>query len=664
MIFKLVSQYKPTGDQPEAIRQILDTFSSGVDCCTLQGVTGSGKTFTMANVIKELGCPTLVLSHNKTLAAQLYGEFRNFFPDNAVEYFVSYYDYYQPEAYLPATDTYIEKDLSINDEIEKMRLSTTATLLSGRRDVIVVSSVSCLYGIGNPADFHANTLTLKVGEIINRKQILYRLVDALYTRTELELIPATFRVKGETIDIMAAFGGQCYRILFFDDEIEAIHTIDPVSGQRITSLSEVSIFPANLFVTTKERINEAVNQIYLDMGKQVAFFEKEGRAMEAKRIQQRVEYDLEMIKELGYCPGIENYSRYFDGRAAGTRPFCLLDYFPEDFLLIIDESHVTVPQVRAMFGGDRARKENLVEYGFRLPAARDNRPLRFEEFEELTGRTLYVSATPADYEIIRSEGAVVEQIIRPTGLIDPPLEVRSSENQIDDLIEQIDIRTKRDEKVIVTTLTKRSAEELATYFERMGIRCRYIHSDIDTLERVQILEDLRGGLFDVLIGVNLLREGLDLPEVSLVAIIDADMEGMLRNVRAITQIAGRAARHENGLVIMYAGKITKTMRTSIEESNRRRYKQIRYNMEHDMMPRQAHKSGSTQTLLTGKESQSQNLVADITSPYDTTADIDTRIAQARSDMERAAKSLDFLAAARFRDLMYELQKQKESGLTK
>ena len=660
MIFKLVSQYSPTGDQPEAIRQILDTFNSGVDCCTLQGVTGSGKTFTMANVIKELGCPTLVLSHNKTLAAQLYGEFRNFFPDNAVEYFVSYYDYYQPEAYLPATDTYIEKDLSINDEIEKMRLSTTATLLSGRRDTIVVSSVSCLYGIGNPADFHANTLTLKVGQIINHKQILYRLVDALYTRTELELTPATFRVKGETIDIMAAFGGQCYRLLFFDDEIEAIYSIDPLSGQKIASLNEVSIFPANLFVTTKERIADAVSQIYIDMGKQVAFFEKEGRSLEAKRIQQRVEYDLEMIKELGYCPGIENYSRYFDGRAAGTRPFCLLDYFPEDFLLIVDESHVTVPQVRAMFGGDRARKENLVEYGFRLPAARDNRPLRFEEFEELTGRTLYVSATPADYEIIRSEGAVVEQIIRPTGLIDPPLEVRSSENQIDDLIEQIELRTQKDEKIIVTTLTKRSAEELATYFERMGIRCRYIHSDIDTLERVQILEDLRAGMFDVLIGVNLLREGLDLPEVSLVAIIDADMEGMLRNVRAITQIAGRAARHENGLVIMYAGKITKTMRTSIEESNRRRYKQIRYNMEHNMMPQQAHKSGSTQTLLANSQAE-QNIASDVVSPYDTTADIDTRIAQARSDMERAAKSLDFLAAARFRDLMYELQKQKENG---
>ena len=657
MIFKLVSKYDPTGDQPQAIEQILQSFEAGIDHCTLQGVTGSGKTFTMANVIKALNCPTLVLSHNKTLAAQLYGEFRNFFPDNAVEYFVSYYDYYQPEAYLPATDTYIEKDLSINDEIEKMRLSTTATLLSGRRDVIVVSSVSCLYGIGNPSDFHANTITLKVGQIINHKQILYRLVDALYTRTEIELTPATFRVKGETIDIMAAFGEKCYRILFFDDEIEAIYSINPVTGHKIESLSEVSLFPANLFVTTKERIAEAVSQIYLDMGKQVAFFEREFRPTEAKRIQQRVEYDLEMIKELGYCPGIENYSRYFDGRAAGTRPFCLLDYFPEDFLLIVDESHVTIPQVRAMFGGDRARKENLVEYGFRLPAARDNRPLRFEEFEELTGRTLYVSATPADYEIIRSEGAVVEQIIRPTGLIDPPLEVRSSENQIDDLIEQIELRTQKDEKVIVTTLTKRSAEELATYFERMGIRCRYIHSDIDTLERVQILEDLRGGLFDVLIGVNLLREGLDLPEVSLVAIIDADMEGMLRNVRAITQIAGRAARHENGLVIMYAGKVTKTMRTSIEESNRRRDKQIRYNMEHNMMPRQAHKSGNTQELIA---SQSTSIAADRQSTYDSPATLDERIAQARADMERAAKSLDFLAAARFRDLMYELQKQKES----
>ncbi|MBR0336696.1 MAG: excinuclease ABC subunit UvrB [Alistipes sp.] len=655
MEFKLTSDYSPTGDQPQAISQILQSFESGIDCCTLQGVTGSGKTFTMANVIAGLNRPTLVLSHNKTLAAQLYGEFRNFFADNAVEYFVSYYDYYQPEAYLPATDTYIEKDLSINDEIEKMRLSTTATLLSGRRDVIVVSSVSCLYGIGNPADFHANTLHLKVGQIISHKQILYRLVDALYTRTELELTPATFRVKGENIDIMSAFGQQCYRILFFDDEIEAIYAIDPLSGHRLEALTEVSIFPANLFVTTKERIAQAVNQIYIDMGKQVAFFEREGRPTEAKRIQQRVEYDLEMIKELGYCPGIENYSRYFDGRSAGTRPFCLLDYFPEDFLLIVDESHVTIPQVRAMFGGDKARKENLVEYGFRLPAARDNRPLRFEEFESLTGTTLYVSATPADYEIIRSEGAIVEQIIRPTALIDPPLEVRSSENQIDDLIEQISLRTERDEKVIVTTLTKRSAEELATYFERMGIRCRYIHSDVDTLERVQILEDLRAGMFDVLIGVNLLREGLDLPEVSLVAIIDADMEGMLRNVRAITQIAGRAARHENGLVIMYAGKVTKTMRESIEQSNRRRYKQIRYNMENNLMPRQAHKSGSTQNLLA---QQGQIDVATITdTPKPQTAEqIRAEITRTQADMERAAKSLDFLAAARFRDRIQELEK--------
>ena len=655
MEFKLTSEYSPTGDQPQAISQILQSFESGIDCCTLQGVTGSGKTFTMANVIAALNRPTLVLSHNKTLAAQLYGEFRNFFADNAVEYFVSYYDYYQPEAYLPATDTYIEKDLSINDEIEKMRLSTTATLLSGRRDVIVVSSVSCLYGIGNPADFHANTINLKVGQIVSHKQILYRLVDALYTRTEIELTPATFRVKGENIDIMSAFGEKCYRILFFDDEIEAIYAIDPLSGHRLETLSEVSIFPANLFVTTKERIAQAVSQIYIDMGKQVAYFEREGRPTEAKRIQQRVEYDLEMIKELGYCPGIENYSRYFDGRSAGTRPFCLLDYFPEDFLLIVDESHVTIPQVRAMFGGDKARKENLVEYGFRLPAARDNRPLRFEEFESLTGTTLYVSATPADYEIVRSEGAIVEQIIRPTALIDPPLEVRSSENQIDDLIEQISLRTERDEKIIVTTLTKRSAEELATYFERMGIRCRYIHSDVDTLERVQILEDLRAGMFDVLIGVNLLREGLDLPEVSLVAIIDADMEGMLRNVRAITQIAGRAARHENGLVIMYAGKVTKTMRESIEQSNRRRYKQIRYNMENNLMPRQAHKSGSTQTLLA---QQSQADIATITeTPKPQTAEqIRAEIAVAQADMERAAKSLDFLAAARFRDRIQELEK--------
>ena len=655
MDFQLTSQYAPTGDQPQAIQEILESFTAGINCCTLQGVTGSGKTFTMANVIAALNRPTLVLSHNKTLAAQLYGEMSNFFPNNAVEYFVSYYDYYQPEAYLPATDTYIEKDLSINDQIEKMRLATTASLLSGRRDIIVVSSVSCLYGIGNPADFHANTITLKVGDIISHKQILYRLVESLYTRTEIELTPATFRVKGETIDVMSAFGNSCYRILFFDDEIEAIYSIDPLSGARLETLREVNIYPANLFVTTKERIDKAVSQIYIDMGKQVAFFEREGRATEAKRIKQRTEYDLEMIKELGYCPGIENYSRYFDGRSAGTRPFCLLDYFPDDFLLIVDESHVTIPQVRAMFGGDRARKENLVEYGFRLPAARDNRPLRFEEFEALTGTTLYVSATPADYEIARSDGAVIEQIIRPTALIDPPLEVRSSENQIIDLIEQITLRTERDEKVIVTTLTKRSAEELAAYFEKMSIRCRYIHSDVDTLERVQILEDLRAGLFDVLIGVNLLREGLDLPEVSLVAIIDADMEGMLRNVRAITQIAGRAARHQNGLVIMYAAKVTKTMRESIEQSNRRRYKQIRYNMEHQLMPRAADKSGNTQSLLTTDTQIDISTTTDTPQPQ-TTEEILSEIARTQADMERAAKSLDFLAAARFRDRIQELEK--------
>ena len=550
MDFKLVSEYAPTGDQPEAIAQLIDSIESGARHNTLLGVTGSGKTFTIANVINHFNRPTLVLSHNKTLAAQLYGEFKNFFPDNAVEYFVSYYDYYQPEAYLPTTDTYIEKDLSINDDIEKMRLSTTSSLLSGRRDVVVVSSVSCLYGIGNPADFHATSITIKVGDVVSYKHFLYRLVEALYTRTEIELTPATFRVKGDTIDIMAAFGDNCYRITFFDNEIESIQMIDPISGQRFDSLDSVTIFPANLFVTTKERINTAVQQIYLDMGERIKFFESEGRAIEAQRIKQRVEYDLEMIKELGYCPGIENYSRYFDGRAEGTRPFCLLDYFPEDYLIIIDESHATLPQVHAMFGGDRARKENLVEYGFRLPAAKDNRPLRFEEFESMMGTAIYVSATPADYELIKSEGVVVEQLIRPTGLVDPPLEVRITLNQIDDLIEEIEKRVKVEDKIIITTITKRMAEELSKYFDRVGIRNRYIHSDIDTLERVQILEDLRADLFDVLIGVNLLREGLDLPEVGLVAILDADKEGFLRNLRSITQISGRAARHSKGHVIL------------------------------------------------------------------------------------------------------------------
>ncbi len=675
MDFKLVSDYAPTGDQPEAIAQLIGSIESGVRHNTLLGVTGSGKTFTIANVVAHFNRPTLVLSHNKTLAAQLYGEFKNFFPENAVEYFVSYYDYYQPEAYLPSTDTYIEKDLAINDELDKLRLHATATLLSGRRDVVVVSSVSCLYGIGNPNDFHATSITIRTGDVVNYKHFMYRLVEALYTRTETEMSPATFRVKGDTFDIMPAFGDNCYRVTFFDNEIESIQTIDPVSGQRFETLDKVTIFPANLFVTTKEHINSAVQQIYLDLGKQIEFFERQGRMVEAQRIKQRVEYDLEMIKELGYCPGIENYSRYFDGRPEGTRPFCLLDYFPKDFLMVIDESHVTLPQVHAMFGGDRARKENLVEYGFRLPAAKDNRPLRFEEFEQLMGTAIYVSATPADYELVKSEGVVVEQLIRPTGLVDPPLEVRVTLNQIDDLIEEIDKRVKVEDKILITTITKRMAEELSKYFDRVGIRNRYIHSDVDTLERVQILEDLRAGMFDVLVGVNLLREGLDLPEVGLVAILDADKEGFLRNVRSITQIAGRAARHSNGHVILYADRCTDSMVAAIEQSNRRREKQVQYNIEHAMLPRQAQKSGSGQNLLISQQPQQQTaaaaplyptveqggmIAADVQTTYNA-ADLDALIAKAREDMERAAKSLDFLAAARYRDRMYELQKLKEEA---
>ena len=676
MDFKLVSEYAPTGDQPEAIDRLVKTITRGGKYHTLLGVTGSGKTFTMANVVAQLNRPTLILSHNKTLAAQLYGEFKNFFPENAVEYFVSYYDYYQPEAYLPTTDTYIEKDLSINDEIEKMRLSTTASLLSGRRDVLVVSSVSCLYGIGNPADFHATSINIEVGEMWAMKIFLYRLVEALYTRTETEMKPATFRVKGDTIDIMTAFGDKCYRVVFFDQAIESIQLIDPVTGQRYEEIEKVKIYPANMFVTTRERINSAIIMIQDDLAAQIRFFEKEGRELEAKRIKQRVEYDLEMIKELGYCPGIENYSRYFDGRAAGTRPFCLLDYFPEDYLIIIDESHVTLPQIHAMFGGDRARKENLVEYGFRLPAAKDNRPLTYNEFANVSGTTIFVSATPSDYEVMKSEGITAEQLIRPTGLVDPPLEVRVTENQIDDLLEEIDQRARVDDKIIVTTITKRMAEELSKYFDRMGVRNRYIHSDVDTLERVQILEDLRDGLFDVLIGVNLLREGLDLPEVGLVAILDADKEGFLRNVRAITQIAGRAARHSNGNVILYADKCTDSMAMAIEQSNRRREIQVTYNVENEKLPRQAQKSGRGQKLLLGTENKPENIIAyplmeehyisgmaaesiaDIEAKIKA-ENVDALITKAREDMERAAKSLDFLAAARYRDKMYELQKLKE-----
>ena len=689
MDFKLVAGYEPTGDQPEAIEKMVQSITNeGSRGTTLLGVTGSGKTFTVANVIERLNRPTLVISHNKTLAAQLYQEFKNFFPENAVEYFVSYYDYFQPEAYIPSTDTYIEKDLAINDEIEQMRLKTVATLLSGRRDVIVVSSVSCIYGCGNPEAFHSAAIELKVGDRHNRNDLLIRLVDALYTRTELALQPSTFRVTGETIDIMASFGefgNQCFRVMFFDREIEAIYSIDPETGQKLSSLDSVTIYPSNLFVTTRDHINRVVEEIREDLAKQIAFFEREGREIEAQRIKQRVEYDIEMINELGYCSGIENYSRYMDGRAAGSRPFCLIDYFPKDFITVIDESHVTVPQVRGMFGGDRSRKENLVEYGFRLPAALDNRPLKFEEFERLVSQSIYVSATPADYEIADSEGEVVEQLIRPTHIVDPPLRLRPSEHQIDDLLDDINRVVHRGEKVIVTTISKRSAEDMSGYLDRIGIRNRYIHSDIETLNRIQILEDMREDRIDVIVGVNLLREGIDLPEVSLVAIIDADKEGFLRNVRAITQIAGRAARHPNGQVNLYGDRLTGTLRTSIIESNRRRAKQIAYNLEHGVLPRRAKKSGTGSALLTERNTTEEttysnaydvveisqgigNGVAEETSTYTTmpTANalqgsLETLIEEARKAMEEAAKSLDFVAAAKHRDRMRELQKLAEES---
>ena len=665
MDFKLVSDYKPTGDQPEAIEQLVSSLRGHSRHNTLLGVTGSGKTFTMANVIAQLNKPTLILSHIKTLAAQLYGEFKNFFPENAVEYFVSYYDYYQPEAYLPTTDTYIEKDLSINEGIEKMRLSTTSSLLSGRNDIVVVSSVSCIYGIGNPEDFHATSITLKVGDIISRNKLLYGLVDALYTRSETEFKQGTFRVKGDTVDIYIAYGDKCYRVVFYDNEIEAIYAVDPMTGQRLESLERIVVYPANLFVTTRERIERAIREIQLDLGKQCEFFESVGRPVEARRLKQRVEYDLEMIKELGYCPGIENYSRYFDGRAPGSRPFCLIDYFPKDFLLIVDESHVTIPQIRGMYGGDASRKHNLVEYGYRLPAAVDNRPLRFEEFESLENEVIYVSATPADYELIKSEGAVVEQFIRPTGLVDPSVEIRPTFNQIDDLVEEIDKRARVDERILVTTLTKRMAEELYKYFDHMGIRCRYIHSDVDTLERVQILDDLRAGLFDVLIGVNLLREGLDLPEVSLVAIMDADKEGFLRSARSLTQTSGRAARNVGGRVIMYADTITDSMRLSIQDTNRRREKQLYYNATHAVMPKQAIKSGTK--IMSGESLganytlgvQGLDAAADPVAAYMTDRDIDVAIRLAREAMESAARDLDFTAAARYRDQMYALQERQK-----
>ena len=667
MDFKLVSDYSPPGDQPEAIEELVRSINGHSRHNTLLGVTGSGKTFTIANVIRDLKRPVLVLSHNKTLAAQLYSEFSTFFPENAVEYFVSYYDYYQPEAYLPASDTFIEKDLSINEEIEKLRLRTTASLLSGRRDIVVVSSVSCLYGIGNPDDFHASSIKLTVGEAIGRKKLLYGLVDALYTRAEYELQSGTFRVNGEVIDIMSAFGDTVHRISMFDDEIESIHLIEPASGHVLQELDTMTVYPANLFVTTRPKLERAIGHIQLDLGERIKYFEDAGRMVEAQRIKQRVEYDVEMMKELGYCSGIENYSRYLDGRKAGTRPFCLLDYFPDDYLLVIDESHVPIPQIKAMYGGDKARKENLVEYGFRLPAAKDNRPLTFEEFEALAGTTIYVSATPADYELIKSEGAVVEQIIRPTGLVDPPISVRVTENQIDDLIDEIGARAEKGERILVTTLTKRMAEELSKYFDRIGIRNRYIHSEVETFDRVQILEDLRAGSFDVLIGVNLLREGLDLPEVSLVAIMDADKEGFLRSERALTQTAGRAARNLNGTVIMYADKRTDAMQAAINESNRRREKQMRYNEEHGITPKQAqksHQSGGNQLLSLLSDADNAHyptaggfaVAADIQAAYSSMS-LPDAIADAKAKMEAAAKELDFITAAKYRNQMYALQER-------
>ena len=657
MDFKIESPYKPTGDQPQAIREITQAIREGVDAVTLLGVTGSGKTFTMANVIEQLQRPALILSHNKTLAAQLYGEFKSFFPNNAVEYFVSYYDYYQPEAYMPVTDTYIEKDLSINDEIEKLRLSCSSALLSGRKDVIVVSSVSCLYGIGNPADFHSNTVKIKVGQVFSRTQFLYKLVDSLYSRNDVEFKRGTFRVKGDSVDIYLAYGDKGCRVIFFGDEIEEIEMFDPVSGGTIEFVDEIAIFPANIFSTTKERIKSAVWNIQEDLFKQCEFLHSIEKHVEAKRLKQRVEYDLEMIKEIGYCSGIENYSRYFDGRAAGTRPFCLLDYFPDDFVTFIDESHVTIPQIRAMYGGDRSRKETLIEYGFRLPAAADNRPLKFDEFESLSKQTVFVSATPAPYELDKSEGLIVEQVVRPTGLLEPPIEVRPTEDQIDDLLEEIQIRVEKDERVLVTTLTKRMAEELDKYLQKMYVRCRYIHSDVDTMERIEIIEDFQAGRFDVLIGVNLLREGLDLPQVSLVAILDADKEGFLRSETALTQTAGRAARNINGLVIMYADTITRSMRRTIDETNRRREKQMEYNRANNIVPTQVlKKERNVLDRAVGgaeyaREEQTVNVLQDPVIKNMDKEQLQKAMASARREMEKAAAELDFIRAAKFRDEM-------------
>jgi len=676
MNFRLTSDFEPTGDQPQAIQQLVEGLERGDPSQVLLGVTGSGKTFTIANVIAKVNRPTLILSHNKTLAAQLYGEFKQFFPENAVEYFVSYYDYYQPEAFIPSTNTYIEKDLSINDEIEKLRLSATSSLLSGRRDVIVVSSVSCIYGIGNPDDFVNNVIRLKKGDVISRNKLLWNFVEGLYSRTEADFTRGNFRVKGDTVDIFPAYADYAVRIIFWDDNIESIESFNPIDGLTIEKLDQINIYPANIFVTSREKMKDSIQEIQSDLRKQVDYFSENGKPLEARRLEDRVTYDMEMMRELGYCSGIENYSRYFDGRATGSRPFCLLDYFPDDFIMVIDESHVTVSQIRAMYGGDRSRKTTLVEYGFRLPSAMDNRPLKFDEFEGLTGQTIYVSATPADFELQKSEGVVVEQLIRPTGLIDPPVEVRPSVNQVDDLLDEVDRTIKAGGRILVTTLTKRMAEELTKYLTRLDVKCRYIHSDVDTIERVEILRDLRLGIFDVLIGVNLLREGLDLPEVSLVAILDADKEGFLRSERSLTQTAGRAARNINSKVILYADKITDSMRRAMDETARRRLKQIAYNTEHNITPRQIVRSTSSimgQTAVADSshrpakayiENENASLAADPVVRYMSAEQLEKAISQTRKSMEKSAKELDFIEAARLRDELFSLQELlKANGKT-
>ena len=661
MKFNVVSDYQPKGDQPQAIKKLAEGIENGEKYQTLLGVTGSGKTFTVANVIQEVQRPTLVLAHNKTLAAQLYSEFKQFFPNNAVEYFVSYYDYYQPEAFMPVTGVFIEKDLSINEELEKMRLSTTSSLLSGRRDVLVVASVSCLYGIGNPVEFQKNVITLERDQIISRTKLLHQLVQSLYSRTEVEFTPGTFRIKGDTVEIFPSYGDEPFRVHFFGDEIEEIEAFDAKTSLVLEKYTTLTVYPANMFVTSPDVLNGAIWEIQQDLVKQVDYFKEIGKHLEAKRLEERTNFDLEMIRELGYCSGIENYSRYLDGRLPGTRPFCLLDYFPKDFLTIVDESHVTLSQVHAMYGGDRSRKENLVEYGFRLPAAMDNRPLRFEEFEGMQNQVVYVSATPADYELEKSDGVYVEQIIRPTGLLDPIIEIRPSLNQIDDLIEEIHARAEVDERVLVTTLTKRMAEELAKYLTKVGIRCRYIHSEVDTLERIEIMQDLRRGIFDVLIGVNLLREGLDLPEVSLVAILDADKEGFLRSNRSLTQTVGRAARNLNGKAIMYADKITASMQKTMDQTEYRRAKQIQYNTDNNVVPMALNKkieSAFTKNPLVDYElGNTQNIAAEPDTTYMTKEAIEKLIREKRKSMEKAAKELDFMQAAKLRDDIKALQEK-------